>query len=218
MASFVVRIKDLHAGGTDFDFPVEVEWLRSALADCDLKPTPATSTGSAGWFRARLTKTGANILVQGEAHVAVEASCVRCLSNSPLLLAPRFEVLFTPKPTAGKAPHAGGAKASRPPKAFVAKGEKTVDAVEPDGHDRGGRGAEDEDDDDFGVDRFEGDLLCLDDLLREQVLLEAPMNPVCSSSCEGIHIDRAPHPLGAGAAAIDPRLTPLLKLVVQKKE
>lgn len=41
-----------------------------------------------------------------------------------------------------------------------------------------------EDDADWEV--FEGDRIVLDDLCREQILLDVPMNPLCSPDCAGI--------------------------------
>ncbi len=58
---------------------------------------------------------------------------------------------------------------------------------------------------------FDGETVVLDDLVRDEILLEIPMIPLCSESCPGI----SPAP-GEGSAAaekekgIDPRLAPLL--------
>lgn len=57
---------------------------------------------------------------------------------------------------------------------------------------------------------FDGDAVVLDDLVRDELLLEIPMIPLCSEACPGM----SPGP-GGGAGAeepkgIDPRLAPLL--------
>lgn len=67
---------------------------------------------------------------------------------------------------------------------------------------------------------FSGDQIVLDELVREQILLECPMQPLCSETCPGIDL---PEHLGvAGFAphndqgrAIDPRLAPLMKIARQ---
>jgi len=54
----------------------------------------------------------------------------------------------------------------------------------------------------------------LDPMVREYLLLEAPMKPLCSDACEGIVIpDRLRPPAEVfGDAAPDSRFAPLLKL------
>ncbi len=66
---------------------------------------------------------------------------------------------------------------------------------------------------------FAGHEIVLDDLVREHLVLECPMQPLCSPSCEGIRVPEHLRPpedvFGAGAsgkAPVDPRLAPLLRL------
>ena len=66
---------------------------------------------------------------------------------------------------------------------------------------------------------FDGDTVVLDDFVRDEILLETPMFPLCSESCPGM----SPSP-GEGAdpekdsaqAKVDPRLLPLLRWKTQK--
>lgn len=67
------------------------------------------------------------------------------------------------------------------------------------------------------VDRigFVGHELVLDELVREHLLLECPMQPLCSSDCPGIPVPEhvRPHAEDFGdAGEIDPRLLPLKQL------
>jgi uncharacterized protein len=63
--------------------------------------------------------------------------------------------------------------------------------------------------------RFSGNEVVLDDLVREHLLLECPMQPLCSSDCPGIPIPERlrgrPEDFG-GKDRIDPRLLPLEQL------
>lgn len=64
---------------------------------------------------------------------------------------------------------------------------------------------------------YSGDEIALDDLVREHMLLECPMQPLCSDDCEGIEVPshvRPPADFGAegGEDAIDPRLAPLKEI------
>jgi uncharacterized protein len=58
---------------------------------------------------------------------------------------------------------------------------------------------------------FEGETVVLDDLVRDELLLEIPMIPLCSEDCAGMSptpgLDR-----GSDEKPIDPRLAPLLEL------
>jgi uncharacterized protein len=67
---------------------------------------------------------------------------------------------------------------------------------------------------------YSGDTIALDDLVRDELLLEIPMIPLCSEDCPGM----SPPPIhaagGTPEASIDPRLAPLLRLkkLNEKKE
>jgi len=70
---------------------------------------------------------------------------------------------------------------------------------------------------------YSGDTIALDELVRDELLLEIPMIPLCSEDCPGM----SPPPAFSGNAvgvtaekAIDPRLAPLLRLkkMNEKKE
>jgi uncharacterized protein len=58
---------------------------------------------------------------------------------------------------------------------------------------------------------FDGETVVLDDLVRDELLLEIPMIPLCSEDCPGM----SPTPgsdRGSDDKPIDPRLAPLLEL------
>jgi uncharacterized protein len=61
---------------------------------------------------------------------------------------------------------------------------------------------------------FEGETVALDDLVRDELVLEIPMIPLCSEACPGM--SPAPDPERAGEKPIDPRLAPLLDFAARK--
>ena len=65
-------------------------------------------------------------------------------------------------------------------------------------------------------DTYEGEEVVLDRFIREAILLESPIFPLCSEACEGIRpaSDSAPDSEGA---VTDPRLLPLLELAKRRK-
>ncbi len=61
---------------------------------------------------------------------------------------------------------------------------------------------------------FEGETVVLDDLVRDELVLEIPMIPLCSEACPGM--SPAPETERAGEKPIDPRLAPLLDFAARK--
>ena len=62
---------------------------------------------------------------------------------------------------------------------------------------------------------YEGHELVLDELVREHIVIEAPMQPLCSPDCKGIPIPERVRPSGkdfGGDGKVDPRLAPLSDL------
>jgi len=67
---------------------------------------------------------------------------------------------------------------------------------------------------------FDGDTVVLDDFVRDEILLETPMIPLCSESCPGMSPSPGTDADKANASAektVDPRLLPLLRWKTQKK-
>ena len=62
--------------------------------------------------------------------------------------------------------------------------------------------------------RFVGNEVVLDEIAREHIVLECPMQPLCSDACPGIEIpDHLKPPAEEfGGAGVDPRLAPLQQL------
>lgn len=65
---------------------------------------------------------------------------------------------------------------------------------------------------------YDGETVVLDDLVRDELLLELPMIPLCSEACPGM----SPAPETDAAAAterpVDPRLAPLMRFGAKKPQ
>ena len=87
---------------------------------------------------------------------------------------------------------------------------------------RGGRAGEEVElsADDLDVVPYSGETISLDEVVRDELVLEVPIVPLCSEDCPGISPPPAPEGEATGEAAIDPRLLPLLRLkkLNEKKE
>ena len=68
--------------------------------------------------------------------------------------------------------------------------------------------------DEVNRDYYSGAQIELDSMVREHLLLEAPMKPLCSEGCEGFAVPSHLRPPDEvfGASAIDARFAPLMKL------
>jgi uncharacterized protein len=67
---------------------------------------------------------------------------------------------------------------------------------------------------------YSGETIALDEIVRDELVLELPIVPLCSEDCAGISPPPALAGEASGEAAIDPRLLPLLRLkkMNEKKE
>lgn len=66
---------------------------------------------------------------------------------------------------------------------------------------------------------FDGDTVVLDDFVRDELVLETPMIPLCSEDCPGMSSPPADSSEGAEAKApVDPRLLPLLQFQNRTKK
>jgi uncharacterized protein len=188
--AFVLPIHDLDVAGRNAEFAITTPWLRGALEGCEMQPA-----GPDGSLSVHLTKTGNEVLVQGQVDVRLAIPCARCLR--PVELRPNIELALLLFPSA---------TASRPGSPSVQRGA------------HGKRSKEDDPDfsgDEADVDTYEGDEVVLDRFVREAILLESPTFPLCSEACEGIRpaSDSAP---STREAVTDPRLLPLLELAKRR--
>lgn len=242
--AFVIPIHDLDLEGRSVRFPITVAWLRGALEECEAQPA-----GSEGQISVHLTKTGNEVLVQGQIDAALTIPCARCLT--PVELRPHVELSLLLHPAAG-APvrHVAGASGNRaaydariaaaaerrsrgaagdkaaPGGAAGRPGDKSAPSATPG---RGGardaertaRSSKSDDETEFDaedadIDTYEGEEVVLDRFVREAILLESPIFPLCSEACEGIR-PASDSATDSQEAVTDPRLLPLLELAKRRK-
>ncbi|HKP58855.1 MAG TPA: DUF177 domain-containing protein [Polyangiales bacterium] len=126
-------------------------------------------------------------LVDGHVQAALVTECGRCLGVATVPVDTRFTSLFSRG--AGQAGSEGSGA------------EHELD---------------DEDDDELSRETFSGNAIVLDPLIREYLVLEVPMQPLCSPDCKGIAVPKHVRPpedvFGPSDAKVDPRLAPLLRL------
>jgi uncharacterized protein len=187
MREFVLKLQDIDDSGKHYAFRVDSAWMDAALKDDTLSADPDAAVGS---FEVHASRSGNDVLVQGQLHTRVVATCSRCLGAAPIDVDTAVVSLMTCRSAVAAAP--------------VGEPGAEVELTE----------------EDMDRDFFSGDDIVLDDIVRQHILLECPMQPLCAESCEGIEIPahlKAPEHLEEpvrddSGRAVDPRLAPLMKI------
>jgi uncharacterized protein len=213
--TFVIPVHDLDLEGRSVRFPITPAWLRGALEGCEAQPA-----GSTGQIDVHLTKTGSDVLVQGQIDAALVIPCARCLE--PVEFRPHIELSLLLHPaSSGTTParrspvHGAGHAPSGPAGSGAAAGPAGKGATKPHAHAKNDDETE-LDGDEADTDTFDGEEVVLDRFVREAILLESPIFPLCSEACEGIR-PASDSALGSEGAVTDPRLLPLLELANRRK-
>jgi len=217
MSLFAINAADIDAAGRSIEADLAVDWLDKQLAECDVHATEP------GKLSVRLSRSGEDIVVRGKTRASLDVPCGRCLSPAKLNLEGELTLVLRPAKTLPHQPATGGARAPRGTggKASTSKGLPDKAAATgavgtATGGGKGKRPPKEKDlpeyefaSEEADIDTYDGETVVLDDLVREAILLEIPIFPLCSEDCTGIRpassdmIDEAEEP------RIDPRLAPL---------
>jgi uncharacterized protein len=196
--SFIVH--ELDDGPKTYDEVIERAFVEDAL-----EGEEEFHAGEApGALHVTLTKMGREILAVGTAKATFVAPCARCLNAFTIPVVGEIEAVAIPASAAPAQPAPKGGKRG------AAKDAAKKPAKAPRKHD------DDEDDDDDVTDdgpdtiRYEGEHLVLDDVVRDALVLEIPMMPLCSEACPGI--ERPPLAEEPADRSVDPRFAALLSV------
>ena len=214
------NVGDLDAGGKRFTFPLRAAWIRGVLEDHE-----ATAAGPDGELDVRASRSGTDVVVHGTLHARLTVPCARCLDPVPLDIDQTLSLLFVPgkvapPPVTKEALKDGADKRD-------AKKKKRADAEE---YELTAQEAD--------TLPYEGDVVFLDDVIRDELILETPIFPLCSEDCPGMSAPPGEGaearttspastrkangggsgntPEGDTSADIDPRLLPLLRLKTKR--
>jgi uncharacterized protein len=155
-------------------------------------------------------------VVHGTLKAELTVPCARCLAPVRLSIAQPLSLLFvpgkvTPPPVAPKAEKA----------ALGAKGEpKRKKRAEPEEYEISPEEAD--------TLPYDGETVVLDDVVRDELILETPIFPLCSEDCAGMSAPPGNSEVGSTQpsgeapdethANIDPRLLPLLRLKTKQRD
>jgi uncharacterized protein len=183
---FIIPVTDLDAGGKAYAFDVRPAWLQGALEDHEAKAGKKT-----GKIAVRASKSGNDVVVHGTLDADLMVPCARCLEPVELPLHVDVSVLYVPSGQL-RAPGKGGkaGKTGDDEYEFTAEEADTLP--------------------------YDGETLVLDDLVRDELLLELPMIPLCSEACPGMSPAPGVNATEVTERPVDPRLAPLMQFGAKK--
>jgi uncharacterized protein len=200
MAEFVLHLPEIDEEGKDFAFVLSPTWLDSHLKDATLRHDPEHALGT---LRVHAQENGSEYLVTGTVRTHLVTECSRCLGDAKVPVDTAFGTLFVRNAGRSNAP-----STSSPSTQARRARQESYERHEGDA----------DDGDDVPREEFTGNEIPLDDLVREHIVLEVPMQPLCSEQCQGIDIPSHLRPpadvfaASSGSGAVDPRLAPLQRL------
>jgi len=214
-----ITVGDLDAGGKHFTFPLRAAWIRGVLEDHE-----ATAAGPDGVLDVRASRSGNDVVIHGTLSAALQVPCARCLTPVPLTIEQQLSLLFvpgkvTPPPVSPLAAVGSTTATTSGTVKQASKGARDGRDAKP----RGKRRAEPEEVEISAEDAdtlpYDGEIVLLDDVIRDELILETPIFPLCSEDCPGMSAppgeEKADEPEPVHAD-IDPRLLPLLQLKTKR--
>jgi uncharacterized protein len=192
--SMRVKIEEIRDEGLQLNERMGLEQLGTALEGSGFRATEPLA------LSAHLRKVSGGVLLKGQFTSRVATACKRCLTDAVLALPVSFTLNLVPE--------------------ALARGEDVLDREEQEEKDRspgengGSFGLEDADEE-----LFDGKVIDLEPILREQVLLALPMNAVCREDCQGLcpqcGQNRNEKPCDCEAKFVDPRFAALKNFKLQ---
>ncbi len=147
-----------------------------------LEETQSTTAGKDGTFDVKLSRSGNDVVLTGDLHVELSVPCARCLEPFPFSIDAKVSALLVP---AAKSKVAG--KAEKGDDDEYEFSETEADTVP-----------------------YDGETLVFDDVVRDELVLETPMIPLCSEDCPGMK--GAPSEEPNEQDSVDPRFAVLKQI------
>lgn len=190
----LVKIEEIRDEGLRVNKEMSLELLGAALEQSGFQATEPLA------FSASLRKMSGGVLLEGKFTSRVVAECKRCLTESKLELPVSFTLNLVPE--------------------SLARGEGLLDKDEEADDDKG----HGESGGSFALERadeelFDGKVIDLEPIVREQVLLALPMSAVCREDCSGLCVKCGQNlnekECGCDTTFVDPRLAALKNIKIQ---
>ena len=190
----LVKIEEIRDEGLQVKKEMGLELLGAALEGSGFQPLEPLAVS------ASLRKVSGGVLLECRFTSRVVAECKRCLTESKLEVPVSFTLNLVPE--------------------SLARGEGLLDKDEQEDDDKG----HGESGGSFALERadeelFDGKVIDLEPIVREQVLLALPMNVVCREDCSGLCMKCGQNlnekKCGCDTTFVDPRLAVLKNIKLQ---
>jgi uncharacterized protein len=190
----LVKIEQIRDEGLQVNEQMNLELLGAALEGSGFRATEPLKVS------ANLRKVSGGVLLEGKFTSRVVADCKRCLTEAKLELPVSFTINLVPE--------------------SLARGEDVLDEEELEEKDRGhGESGGSFALDDADEEVFDGKVIDLEPIVREQLLLALPMNAVCREDCSGLCPNCGQNlnekQCGCDTKFVDPRLAVLKNFKLQ---
>ena len=152
-----VKIEEIQDKGLELNEPIPAAVLDEALAQSG----GFKRQGAEARLKAKLKKLSGRVLLEGSFDATVAAPCKRCVKDVELKLPVKFALNLVPEhPSRGD--DAGGDDDGKSPRA----GSFRIEEVD--------------------SEPFDGKVIQLDPIVREQLLLALPVSVLCKDDCKGL--------------------------------
>ncbi len=190
----LVKIEEIRDEGLQVKKEMSLESLEAALEGSGFRPLEPLAVS------ASLRRLSGGVLLEGKFTSRVVAECKRCLAESKLELPVSFTLNLVPE--------------------SLARGEGLLDEEDAEEKDKGlGESGGSFALDDADEEVFDGKVIDLEPIVREQVLLALPMNAVCREDCRGLCMKCGQNlneqQCGCDTKFVDPRLAVLKNIKLQ---
>lgn len=158
----IVKVDEIREGGLELEEDVPAAFVRSALEDARGSGFRADSGLR---LLARFEKVGSGVLLDGRFTLEAVVPCRRCVTDVRLSLPATFTLNLVPR------------------QSLRAGSDGEDEMTDDERADRGGSFRME----DAEQETYDGKVIDLDPILREQILLALPMNaPTCREDCKGL--------------------------------
>ena len=192
----LVKIEQIKETGLQLNEPIGLGLLGDALGGGESGEDTGFRPASASTLKASLRKVSGGVLLEGQFTAHVASQCKRCLGDVDIKVPVAFTLNLVPEALV----HGDD---------FLKDDESLMEKKERSQGETGGSFELEDADQEV----FDGKVINLDPIVREQLLLALPMSAVCREDCKGlcpqcgINLNEAK--CNCELKPVDPRLAPL---------
>lgn len=191
-----VKIEQIKETGLQLNEPIALDLLGEALGGGESGEDTGFRATEPSTLKASLRKVSGGVLLEGQFTARVASECKRCLGDVDLKVPVSFTLNLVPKALVH------GDDYLKDDESVMEKKERSQ------GETGGSFDLEDADEE-----VFDGKVIDLDPIVREQLILALPLTAVCREDCKGLcpqcGINRNDAKCDCVTKPVDPRLAPL---------